>query len=1312
MFFVKKVGLKQVLRIMKKSMILSVFLTLIGYGNVEAIEIGKTDQPKESVTISAEENNSSQDNEDSTESSIEASNEIMESIEMSTIQSEEEVGKNSAIKNENTVTKITVPPRGDISKDQVKERRNMLHSDLEITGIFLEKGQSINVLVKQDPENLSVSIGQYGIYDDLELDSETNGIASMETFALQAGNNEISRASSSGMVYLVNKSNSETIEVEISGGTKIPLLKVNSTVAEQEQFYNLINSDGDYPFFELEGNYIFGTFQNSQKQYLMNVPVSQIIERLNYWDFCFNKTVEFYGFDNIAGHSASKNMAQRIHVTNPDSGPGYASANHRRITFQVDTGASKDLLTNPLDQSQWGFWHEIGHTFQTPQYLFPDMIEVTVNFSALYIQESLGMNLRIDEDSIRTELKNFMLKDRDERDFYELGLISRLAVFWTFHRVFGSDYYKAVSQLYRATVITDLPEKNSEISLQVMIQLFSQVANRNLTPFFLEWGLYVSEETLEICQSYPNLEKDIWLDISGEGESFDLKGIIPRYTIPTVSDSEKINLSIFTSPKQAILESVHSYPLESNTFVDNIYYEGIGSSSKYSNNIVRIGNENNVFNLISIDEVTGNDSVVFFGNYNWDSRYKIFGLDTFSKRFRVIGKGENLHGSWGESNYISVKHYDSELKVIKNEVSINGSGSGSNSEQLKEVFDNKDFEVNDIVRINHEESHIRLNRYMDDELLPLDNKKVYFYRILETGWEEIDLSPNVIAKTGVFKLGLPIDPNSLIDIDISKNDIPIKKIEYITQPDYSSVGSTTASIQVTNEVDLTTTVNIENIIIEGGEAAKFFGQGGTTAYQIIVPNPDTKKFSMIGKSGYLHSYFPNELYVSIAQYDHQFNLLNRVEVSGTEDSQKLADQFDGQEYSVGDLICLEHVESHIRLDRYQDNSLLEKDSDKKYWYKMTEKGWEEIDLSPKVTPKTGVFKLGLPIDPNSLISNDSMSNELPIKKVEYIKQPDYSSPDTTEAIVKVTNEIDLSTTVNVENIKIEGGNAVKFFGQGGTTAYQIIVPDPDTQKISVLGKSGYLHSYFPNELYISISQYNHRMNLVKKVELTGTEDSQKLADQFDGQEYKVGDFICLEHVESHIRIDRYQENILLEKDNNKKYWYEMTETGWIPLDEEPIIADDEGIGIVFVSNINFGVTKDQNGSYKAILDNMNELPNIKIASKIIDSNAKWTLVVSKLKDFTDDNADVIKGATITLKDIYLNGISHDRSDIALSSTPQVVVTDNFKEGAHKVEFGKAVEEENVLKTNGVTLDIPKGTTKLKNTYSSTLLWELISDPTY
>ncbi|EHU9677048.1 hypothetical protein KZ546_002641, partial [Enterococcus faecalis] len=281
---------------------------------------------------------------------------------------------------------ILANPRGDVKKDKEKEQRRYSHSNLEITGIFLPRGKEIKVTLTEEPEKANLVIGQYGSYQ--ALDSEVKSSDPVR-FSLVKGENILSRSDSDGMVYLENKSYTQQLSISLEGGVDVPHYALDTPGSAEKFKEDIQKLKGIVPFFEIEGKYAFGTFQMSQIDFLDYENVNRLPELVNYWDQIVLWTNEAYGFNSDAGYAASKNLNQRIHITNPDTGGGYAFATENRISFQVNTGASKDILSKKATDGQWGVWHEIGHTYQNPYYNFDGMTEVFVNISPNYIRKKI-----------------------------------------------------------------------------------------------------------------------------------------------------------------------------------------------------------------------------------------------------------------------------------------------------------------------------------------------------------------------------------------------------------------------------------------------------------------------------------------------------------------------------------------------------------------------------------------------------------------------------------------------------------------------------------------------------------------------------------------------------------------------------------------------------------------------------------------------------------------------------------------------------------------------------------------------------------
>ncbi|MGP5393240.1 immunoglobulin-like domain-containing protein [Enterococcus hirae] len=828
---------------------------------------------------------------------------------------------------------VTAIPRGDLYTDYDKERRNTTHNNLEVTGLFLPRGEEITVEVKENPENVSLVIGQYGKYENLNSAPESIGSNPVD-YQLTKGINHITREDSDGMVYIRNQSYDQTIHVTLTGGVEVPEFRLGGKNNQATFFQRLNDSTTNVPFFVIEGKYVFGTFQMSELKNITPLSEDRLNELASYWDKVYQLTVECYGFNNQAGYAAEKNMNQRIHIANPDSGAGYAYATNNYISFQIDTGASQDILgSKPTDQ-QWGFWHEMGHTFQTPQYKFDGMTEVTVNISSMYVQQKLGFPSRLASSSTQKVIDDYFNIDVDKRDFSSLGdeLFAQLGMFWSLERVFGLDYYKTVSQLYRTMETRELPSSNDE-EIQTMVKVFSQAANRNLVPYFNQWGIKTTAETEKYCQQFKKLEKEIWKDVDGRGEDYALPGAVKPYTIPTLDSFTLTNLPIFTTAGQVSLENLKSIPLASPTKISNVYYQGIGNYSDYPGNTIKLTNENGVSNVLPIKEVTGGEAVKLFGNAYG---FQIIAPNPETKTFSMVGRSGKLHFSWGDDVYVTIHQYDHQMKQ-KKAVELSGE---EDSDKLSQVFKDAPYEIGDYVHITHEESDNRIERYHNNKLIPNDYEKSYWYQMTDKGWKEVDLKPVVTSITEDLFLGLPVDAKQLVDTSSEKNIVPITKVEYVKEPDFATVGQTSTEIKVTNSVGETTTVSNDELTILGGEAVKLFGNA--YGYQIIVPNPETKTFSMVGKSGKLHQSWGNDVYVTIQQYDRYLKQKKAVELSGEEDSDKLSQMFKGAPYEIGDYVHITHEESDNRIERYHNSELIPNDDEKSYWYQMTDKGWKSI----------------------------------------------------------------------------------------------------------------------------------------------------------------------------------------------------------------------------------------------------------------------------------------------------------------------------------------------------------------------------------
>ncbi len=150
-------------------------------------------------------------------------------------------------------------------------------------------------------------------------------------------------------------------------------------------------------------------------------------------------------------------------------------------------------LSNPARdvEGAWGFWHEIGHNHQRPEWTFAGATEVTCNLFSLYVEEKIRGIKPKDHpwfsdhpEKMRAYLAHpdFEVWKKDPA----IGLLS----FVELQTAFGWDAFKTVFAGYPVSAgqsrYTDDEKRD-----QWLIRM-SRATGKNLSPHFARWGVPVS----------------------------------------------------------------------------------------------------------------------------------------------------------------------------------------------------------------------------------------------------------------------------------------------------------------------------------------------------------------------------------------------------------------------------------------------------------------------------------------------------------------------------------------------------------------------------------------------------------------------------------------------------------------------------------------------------------------------------------------------------------------------------------------------------------------------------------------------------
>ena len=418
----------------------------------------------------------------------------------------------------------------------------MIHSDFQPTGRFAKKGTVLNVILSSSNTALEIVFGQYWEHANLNEGQEIDPIS----ITL---NHEVNRviAPIDGMVYIQNKSATVEACVEIQGGQPVPTYIKGVTV--RADFDEQLTRWSASPFIELIGDYVLANFQYAMAVQALTATPVNLDRRIAMMDEVVAHTHVFFGLSKNAIDVAYKS-SHRLYIANPDTGPGYASASNYHITFQNDTGAGKHLLVGP-ENDQWGFYHEVGHTYQMDEMNLGGLGEITNNVSSVYVQEIMGYPNYLDEASTKTNVMKFRETPIAERNFG--GITNgRLKVFMfdQLRRGFGSNFYGRLTQKARLDNAMGLPEPVGNLAHeQYFMVTAAQVTQRNLTPFFEEWGLPIESATRTELEKFPALEQLIWNNFDRSTDVMELN-LVPL-NVP----------STLTAPAEGVYFDVNHVPV-------------------------------------------------------------------------------------------------------------------------------------------------------------------------------------------------------------------------------------------------------------------------------------------------------------------------------------------------------------------------------------------------------------------------------------------------------------------------------------------------------------------------------------------------------------------------------------------------------------------------------------------------------------------------------------------------------------------------------------------------------------------------------
>ena len=1003
-----------------------------------------------------------------------------------------------------------VPGKGDVTKERDRLNVNWELAANEPTGIYAKPNEEIKIEIKGD-KSIKAFIGTHA-YDEEEP----------KEFELKPGENVIS-SPVGGILYFYNPNNQGDITAEVTnGGSHFPLFILGKHT--KKDWDEMLKKYENPYAVELRGERSLITSSSDAVQdYMENTDPTELL-KLHDQIIRIENEMSGLSEESVGVAEAPKHYVQFVENRYPEEGD-WMNAYYYRTSY-VKKAMKYVLDSEELKTDGWGPWHEVGHLHQQAPWDWEGIGEVTVNIYSLAVQTKFGYQTRLEEEE-RYKAAFAYLGQTDAQE--KMNEFEKLVMFWQLHLAYGDQFYPKLHQMYRMLHDVEMPKSDDE-KKQMFIYMTSKAAGQNLIPFFEKWGLTPNEETVEKINQLqlPNLEKEIWLSTDSNpirekqteqyevpyGEPSDKK--IQNVVIGTTYDEKKAKELV-----QNLGKGVRTTGVIMQDKPD------VGEKTVKVEIVDEKGNKNFIPVVVNVGYGNG---IVFQGDGN--TIRSIVTANYNTKKLQATSTDSKVHYRFENEKYMGITIYDRSGN-IKKSISVEGQESSKNfANQLNGL----DFAYGDVMEVYHAESD-RLNWYQNNEFVGKGKGKVeqkLYFKITEQGFERVEAQQEVTAVPQKVVIGTDAEKLEAKDfVQVKDGEV----IGFIEKPNTTKVGEQKVKVETKDRFGnkKVTEVPLE---VTYGDSIVYIGYNDDIA-SVVTLKHDEKKFHVTDMDSQIHQYFNKELYMGITLYDGEGKEKKHVTAEGQETSKNFAKQVNGMQFEYGDVVKVFHAEPD-RLKWYQNNTFIgqgEQKGTKELFLKVTEKGFEKMDMLQEVTAVPQKVVIGTDID------KLDAKNFVQVKDGEVVGFVEkLNTTKIGEQKVKVeTKDRFGNKKVTEVPVEVTYGDSIVYQGLSNVVR-SIVTLNHDDKKLHVTYTNEQIHSYFNNELYMGITLYDRNNNEKKHVTAEGQETSKNFAEQVNGTPFEYGDVIKVYHAEPS-RLKWYKKSKLEEQLALTEVSFKVTQSG-------------------------------------------------------------------------------------------------------------------------------------------------------------------------
>ncbi len=187
---------------------------------------------------------------------------------------------------------------------------------------------------------------------------------------------------------------------------------------------------------------------------------------------------------------------------------GYMHSGYPIMTGEdvAKTFCDVSTLRGPDAIKCWGFYHEMGHNFQQPEWTWAAFGEVTNNLFSLYGTETLngaliGAHPAMTPQEIAKRV-HLVATAPNQTRYYEKDPWYPLTMFWLMRHEFGWEPFTRLFAEFRALPEAERPHTELEKHDQFLVR-FSKLTGHNLTDYLTAWGIETTPAARAAVASLP-----------------------------------------------------------------------------------------------------------------------------------------------------------------------------------------------------------------------------------------------------------------------------------------------------------------------------------------------------------------------------------------------------------------------------------------------------------------------------------------------------------------------------------------------------------------------------------------------------------------------------------------------------------------------------------------------------------------------------------------------------------------------------------------------------------------------------------------